>query len=403
MSSEHQLRNLVEQLSSLQFRRPSFSGNLEAEYLQESREFREKRLWMESSGVLCLYLVYVAADYTQDHSGRTILLFRCALPLLLVSLVVGLTWARRSKGPSELLLLVAPILAGSIEILSHSVYGSGGGHSHAAILAVLVITNTVLRLRPRYSMVALLWGLLSECAILSSSSSDHLREACTQAAFVSAIGFLTVVANYSQDREARLAFLKYAQKTEMVGSLFQQNQDLSLAAQTDSLTGLGNRSALDNCLLRLWSDPISSTTECSIIMADIDRFKNINDRYGHLYGDRVIKRVAHLLSEALRGEDDVIARYGGDEFVVILPRTSIQSALKVAERLRGLVELAGLPSLRSDDPSLHGLRATISCGVASGLSAVLTDPYLLLQAADEALYRAKRDGRNLVLERPTST
>jgi diguanylate cyclase (GGDEF)-like protein len=207
---------------------------------------------------------------------------------------------------------------------------------------------------------------------------------------------LTLIGNYSQDREARLAFLRTQQHAETIGALANSNENLAAAAMTDSLTGLANRSSLDVYLSTLWSQAPLSSVSCSVVMLDIDHFKNLNDQYGHLYGDRVIKRVAHLLSEALRGEDDFIARFGGEEFLVILPRTAIPTASLIAERLRGVVELAGLPFLRAGEIPITGMRATISCGVASGTSELYPNPYDLLGAADEALYRAKRDGRNLV-------
>jgi diguanylate cyclase (GGDEF)-like protein len=405
MRSEERLRTLIEHLSILRFRRPRFPGNLELEYLKEAQELRRKRLWLESSILITLYIAFGAmAAFLAPDSHQLVFQLRSALAILLFLLIICFSVFRRSTLPYETFLLVASILAGSMETLTDlSAHHNDGVFVQGAVLAVLVITNNVLRLRSSYAVIALVWGLATECVVLACSPSYLLRARIFQAAFVSTVGFLTVVANYSQDREARLAFMKYVQKAEMVGNLSQQNQNLALAALTDSLTGLANRSSLDTHLCRIWSDFELAAVECSMIMVDIDHFKNINDRYGHLYGDRVIKRVAHLLSEALRGEDDLIARYGGDEFVVILPRTSIQLALRVAERLRGLVELAGLPSLRSGDPDLQGLRATISCGVASGSPDVLADPYILLGEADEALYRAKRDGRNLVLEKPTET
>jgi len=352
-----------------------------------------------------IYLVFVAATaFISRDSHQGLVQVRYFAALLLVVAFFGISLSRKKKWPYEAFLLVGSVLAGTIEILGSVWTGdSSEAHGQAAILFVLVTTNTVLRLRPTYAVIALMWGLTSEGLILACAPTALSRKQIFEAAFVLTVSFLTAMANYSQDREARLAFLKFCQKTEMVGSLSRQNQDLALAAQTDSLTGIFNRSSLDNSLRQIWSHPTLSTAECSIIMTDIDHFKSINDRYGHLYGDRVIKRVAHLLSEALRGRDDVIARYGGDEFVLILPNPSVQPALKVAERLRALVELAGLPSLRSDDPDLQGLRATISCGVASGSPDVIADPYILLGEADEALYRAKREGRNLVGERADQT
>jgi diguanylate cyclase (GGDEF)-like protein len=321
-----------------------------------------------------------------------------AIPLVLF--VNCALFSRSRRWPYEAILLAGSIVAGSVEVVAQVTVQSGNEIvAHAAVLTVLVIVNTVMRLRPSFALLALSWGIAAECIVIFCSPRHSLEARLLEASFVCTIGFLTLIANYVQHSEARLGFLKYVLKGEIIGNLSQINQGLAIAALTDSLTGLANRSSLDSHLSRIWAEPTLATDECSIIMADIDHFKSINDRYGHLYGDRVIKRVAHLIAEALRGQDDVIARYGGDEFVVILPRTSRALALMVAERVRGLVDLAGLPSLRSSDPNLEGLRATISCGVASSYPALSADPYILLGEADEALYRAKREGRNLVLEK----
>ena len=178
--------------------------------------------------------------------------------------------------------------------------------------------------------------------------------------------------------------------------LADKNKLLEQQNTRDVLTGVGNRAFFDQKLSAEIKRSRRERTTLALLMIDIDHFKTINDRYGHLYGDRVIRRVAHLMSEALRGEDDFIARFGGEEFVVVLPHTPLHSAMRVAERLRGLVELAGLPSLRAGDPNSEGMSATISCGVASGVPIEQPDPNALVDAADEALYRAKRDGRNIV-------
>jgi diguanylate cyclase (GGDEF)-like protein len=402
VSKEEQLRTLILRLTSLSFRRPFFSGGLEREFTEHTCAFRCKRQSLESS--ICLGIYVTAALIGQilaPHGDR--LQFQLRFGLLLPALFVLnlMQWFRPAEPwIVETAILIASVIAGSSEILLHLLPGSSSGFgSHLVILSVMVFINTVMRLRFAYALASLGWSAVMEgfCIAFSSGTPGHLR--LLQAALVMGISLLTVISNYSQNREARLGFLRYVQKRELVGDLAQSNQNLAAAALTDSLTGLANRACLDQHLAELWLADQGASTGCSIIMVDIDHFKDINDRYGHLYGDRVLKRVARLLSEALRGQDDFIARFGGEEFAVILPNTTLDLAKRVAERLRGLVELAGLPSLRTDDPDLEGMRATISCGVATGAPSFCSEPYTVLDAADEALYLAKNAGRNVVRDR----
>ncbi len=134
----------------------------------------------------------------------------------------------------------------------------------------------------------------------------------------------------------------------------------------------------------------------SLILIDVDHFKLLNDKFGHLYGDKVLKRVALLLAESLRRSEDFAARFGGEEFVILLPATPGDQALLVAERMRKLVEVAGFPALETPSGVMRNIRATVSCGVACESPIALGDPYFLIDAADKALYLAKAEGRNAV-------
>jgi diguanylate cyclase (GGDEF)-like protein len=168
------------------------------------------------------------------------------------------------------------------------------------------------------------------------------------------------------------------------------------ACAADGLTQLANRRAFDERFAEAWASAREDGSVISVIVVDIDHFKRLNDRYGHLYGDKVLKRVAHLLGEALRRKEDLAARFGGEEFVILLPATTRDCAAIVAERLRRLVEIAGFPATESSDGSMRGISATVSCGVATASPLVADGQSALLQAADEALYHAKELGRNMV-------
>jgi two-component system cell cycle response regulator len=157
------------------------------------------------------------------------------------------------------------------------------------------------------------------------------------------------------------------------------DRSLELAV-TDQLTGLRNRR-----YVRRHLDSLLRTENAAVLILDIDKFKSINDTYGHNMGDAALREVAERLREQLRAAD-VVARYGGEEFLAVLAGAEAPEAMRVAERLRATV------AAKPVEAEGHSLPVTISIGVAVGKSGTPADR--LIGAADAALYRAKRDGRN---------
>ncbi len=157
----------------------------------------------------------------------------------------------------------------------------------------------------------------------------------------------------------------------------------------DALTGLHNRFWLDKALQRQYQRSVSERGSFSIIMTDIDHFKQFNDQYGHLYGDRVLCSVSQTIVQNLR-PSEVIARYGGDEFIILLPGVNIEKAREVAERIHAAVQKA--PPLLSDGKEIP--YQSISVGVAELQPGQSLE--MLLAEADAALYRAKDNGRNCI-------
>lgn len=172
-------------------------------------------------------------------------------------------------------------------------------------------------------------------------------------------------------------------------SLREKNQELERLSVTDGLTGLANHRALMQRLTEELLRSRRNNHEFTVIMCDVDHFKQYNDAFGHPQGDVVLKQVAGLLREATRTVD-CVARYGGEEFAVILPETGMAGAFEVAERIRTRVESADFP----------GRRVTLSIGVA-GYPMHDDTSQGVMAAADAALYAAKRGGRNQVAKAAT--
>lgn len=164
---------------------------------------------------------------------------------------------------------------------------------------------------------------------------------------------------------------------------------------TDPLMGIYNRRYFDRRLHEEFARSVRYRQPLSLIMADIDHFKAVNDKWGHQTGDRVLKSLAELLSGAVR-ESDVVCRYGGEELAIILPHTSGDASMILAERLRAQVAQLEIAVVEGSGLSEQLVRITVSLGVSELMPQMETTDMFVMQA-DKALYSAKLSGRNCVV------
>ena len=181
-----------------------------------------------------------------------------------------------------------------------------------------------------------------------------------------------------------------AELEESKREIEKKNDELLKLATRDPLTGCLYRRALFEKLEPLFASARGKGRSLCCIMTDIDHFKSFNDRYGHVLGDQVLQSVTRSLGSALR-EVDLLCRYGGEEFCIILPEVDMEQACAIAERLRVDVQTRAGASIRSTS----GLEVTSSFGVST-IGPETIDPSQLIDMADQALYRAKHAGRNCV-------
>jgi diguanylate cyclase (GGDEF)-like protein len=233
-----------------------------------------------------------------------------------------------------------------------------------------------------YGQIGVLWAI-SAFGLLHVASIQNAPDLVAGLSV-----FIALIAYYTRAISQRLMEgirLQHA-NASLAAQLRTALEKVELDAATDALTGHWNRRALDNVLDQQLERCASSGKPFSILMLDIDFFKNINDEFGHMVGDDVLRAFAQRLREFLRSAD-FCARFGGEEFVVVLPETSLATAMEVGERIRAGIARAPL----LDKPRLQ---VTVSIGVASmEQKQGIND---LFAAADAAVYLAKNEGRNQV-------
>jgi diguanylate cyclase (GGDEF)-like protein len=224
----------------------------------------------------------------------------------------------------------------------------------------------------------------ADCDALLKDISDRTKEVA--GLFEISIGSQTTYESILEKSRDLLARVFEQQTTQLQA----ENQQLQQRVNTDGLTGLATRARLDEYLKEQFDTTVKSRP-VTLMMMDLDKFKSINDQYGHQAGDAVLAAVAGALKEASRRAGDLAARYGGEEFVLVLPGTPRATGEKIAETVRHAI---GNLKIQAESTQLS---VTASIGVATAEpGGALSAPALLIKAADMAVYAAKRGGRNCV-------
>lgn len=259
-------------------------------------------------------------------------------------------------------------------------------------LAVVPLLFLAVWVRPRRE-IAVATVLLGLAAIGLATASTPAAEAAAVwatpviASVVAAIG---LAAGLAVDREIEEVHLARIRADLAAHSLTHRNDELRVLSEVDTLTGLANRRSIDRRLPEIAERSLLQSETVGVMMIDVDHFKRFNDQFGHQEGDRCLTETARAAAEQIRRKDDLIGRFGGEEFLAVLPGAGLEVTMRVAERIRAAVQERAIPA------GSHGRVVTVSIGCAAG---VVTQGWTiedLLRAADEQLYTAKRTGRNRI-------
>lgn len=234
------------------------------------------------------------------------------------------------------------------------------------------------------------------CIAQSKAGVDHeadYRALTKENGYVWIRDVVHVVRNDQGEVEALIGFMfDISERKKTEEKLLALQKELEALSFKDGLTNIANRRRFDASLEREWESARTSRQPLSLILFDIDFFKQYNDLYGHIQGDKCLTRVAQTLGLALVSPRDLVARYGGEEFVILLPETDAFGAKRVAERCLRLIEKLAIPHAKSP----HGQRVTISIGVGTVIPGDTQSPTDFIHAVDQQLYAAKQNGRNRI-------
>lgn len=365
-----------------------FGPEQERQFEAKTGPERVRLLILRAMVGLAIYLGYLGVDYLLTPDALILALaLRVGLILPLTVLTVAII--ARNPGPrtrDTLAAIACAVASGAtLLIMFASTDPLRQLQLHSFVLMAIFVVVT---LNVRFVVAAL---SIAGLAIMYGIGVALLPEmdpaaAITGFAIFAASSGLSLAAASGFERNMRMAYLFGHSQRQRTHRL----EDLS---RHDPLTGLGNRRALDEMLASLASD--DSPREVAVIVADIDHFKSYNDALGHLTGDQCLKRIAGIIASELRGPGDRAVRFGGEEFLLLLPDADLWTAIAIAERIRSAIEAAAIPNPGRPFNAV----VTASLGFAAGRLKGGVGADELIRSADAALYAAKNAGRNQVWPR----
>ena len=382
----------------LQGRTRDIRLNDELHRLYRTRSWRQTakiiRAWMVWVILLDLVTFGVNALLLPMHSVELMVLPASILPPAALAAAVAFRW--RLAFWLQGLILITSL---SLILLSVALVGlSAGGEfyeRHLTIMLFVAVTAIVIFPIPLSwagTVAAVALGLY----LIFQLRNPYIEPGSALAGtlfFVSGLAG-TLVARRTATILAQKTFLLELRDSTRLCDLTDANARLERLARTDSLTGVANRRSMMETLHRYWNEGPEPKNCSAMLMCDVDDFKRLNDTLGHGEGDRCLVKVAGIIQSCLRHDQDQVARFGGEEFLVFLPGIERNEAIDIAERIRGHVEAASLPN-----PTARAARCvTLSIGVAlmsQGDQSLSADD--LQHRADANLYLAKKNGRNCVV------
>jgi diguanylate cyclase (GGDEF)-like protein len=371
-----------------------FPRELRCRYEQDTLAILIRETVFVSAIGIVLCDLFLATDYAENPSGmRWSLILRLGLFTPITALATWIAYRWRARFVREWMCFLVMLFTGSCAFSTvQGVNATVSALTQPGLLTVILVGTSLLRIPLLFAGMTVVGLMIEDGVFLVHDPWLTIAQKLSCAFIVVAFSGVTLLARGRAELLERRSYLLRLREELRSQQFRELNENLADLSNRDSLTGLANRRGLNEHFERIWSNAARNDQFVSVIMIDIDKFKSLNDTYGHPFGDEVLTEVAKCLQSAIRQEDDMVARYGGEEFVVLLPRADLSQVRETAERLRRrIIELTFMP---------HGANRPVSIsasfGVASTGVSMSIDPSELIALADQAMYGAKRAGGNCV-------
>jgi len=385
---------IIDLLLNRFFKYLRFHDELEANFLED---YYTKSIVQVRAAILIAVsayggLYFLDFQIAPDIVYQTFLIrFVLVIPLLLVILI--LSYYSHFERYEQVYLSAGSIVAGLAPVITMALVEPAVGSLYLApALIIILAIFCLVKLRFFYATGSAL-VIFSAYIFMIVYTGQALLPGTINNTVMFAVAILVgMISNYFIEARLRNEYLLSRELEYRTIEVEAANRELQKLSTIDSLTGVANRRGYDDFINREWKRAAREHKRLSLVMADIDFFKAYNDNYGHKAGDDCLKRVAECLIDTASRPGDMVARYGGEEFVIVLSDTSLESAGILAAKALKAVE-----SMKVEHSNSRVSKyVTVSLGVASTVPDQDLPPESLLEAADNALYMAKRGGRNCV-------
>lgn len=369
-----------------------FPVEIEARFEQDIHQARSHKLALMGLVAIGIYVLFLFNDWylRPDHMREAIVI---RVGVMTPITLFGLYVLKRGVSPIMREMLMTGLICLAMILTALLLQVSASAHSFLDLFAlglIVLVGNVLFQLRFWYALCSSIFHFSVMLYLVTTHPTPSDSAGLMAFMVFFSITLFSIIANLRSEKAERLAYLLLLREQLRVEEFTEKSEEFRRLASIDPLTEVYNRRHFDSLVNSLPGKQAGSRLQCAVAMIDVDHFKAYNDHYGHVKGDQCLKRIATAISESVHPDVDIVARFGGEEFVVLLPFCTSQQALARAEEIcRHVRDLA----LSHAGNSRHDI-ATVSIGVSATGTGQNCSFETILKQADEALYRAKASGRD---------